>query len=96
MHAAPVDPRDTCWEVDSPAFRVYFWQQPTPVSQASAPELAGWSLEEWRLTGPRDVNEVIAWAELHRGDRSYTLHVEVDEQGGLGLVTLAGTDPTSS
>ncbi|WP_162606141.1 hypothetical protein [Jiangella aurantiaca] len=40
-----------------------------------------------------DVHEVIEWAERERGERTYTLYVCVRAEG-LGLVRLAGTDPT--
>ncbi len=95
MDATPVDPRDVSWEVDSPAFRVYFWQR-VKAPAVVVPELAGRSSEEWRLTGARDVHEVLEWAALRVGDRSYTLHVEVDTVEGRGLIRLAGADPTRS
>lgn len=43
--AEGVDPRDVSWEVEDPAYRVYFYG---PAGHA----------DEWRVTGARSVNEV--------------------------------------
>ena len=56
MHAMPVDPRISRWEVDQPAYHVYFWQLSSNVPDAM------WASDEWRLT-EADVHEVLAWAE---------------------------------
>lgn len=75
-----VDPRDTTWEVDDPAYRVYFF----------GPYGAS---EEFEVTGC-DVPPVIAWAERRRGERSYVVYALVpDADPGPGLVRLAGSDP---
>lgn len=80
MQIKPIDPRDQTWEQDQARYRVYFW--------------AGTASDEWEVSGA-DVHEVLNWAESRRGDRTYTLYacVPVD---GLGLVRLAGVDPTAS
>ncbi|TJY64044.1 hypothetical protein E4J89_19055 [Arthrobacter sp. CAU 1506] len=80
MDTTTVDPRDQTWEVDRPRYRVYFW--------------AGTNSDEWEVSGA-DIPEVIDWAESNREGRSYTLYacVPVD---GLGLVRLAGVDPTAA
>jgi hypothetical protein len=86
----PVDPRDTTWEVDGPAYRVYFWKPvPQPIGLHK-----GFESEEFEVTGA-DVQEVIAWAEVTVGsDRTYSLYVLVRcLEGELGLVRLAATDP---
>jgi len=69
----PVDPRDTTWEVDEPAYRVYFWRPvPQPIGVPR-----GLASEEFEVTGA-DVQEVIAWAEATAGsDRAYTLYALV-------------------
>jgi len=86
----PVDPRDTTWEVDEPAYRVYFWR---PVPQPIGLPI-GFASEEFEVTGA-DAQEVIAWAEVTAGsDRTYTVYALVRCLAGeLGLVRLAGADP---
>ena len=87
MEATLIDPRDVSWEVDSPAYRVYFWGRPSPTW--------AWQCEEWRLTAAHDVHEVLAWADGRAGDRTFTVQAEVDVSGeGRGMIRLAGTDPT--
>jgi hypothetical protein len=86
----PVDPRDTAWEVDEPAYRVYFWRQvPQPIGLSP-----GFESEEFEVTGS-DVHGVIAWAEATAGsDRTYTLYALVRRlEQEVGLVRLAGADP---
>ena len=89
---APVDPRDTRWEVDNPVYRVYFWHRPA-VAPGSDQELWMWHCEEWRLTGAADVHEVLAWANGPEARaRVFELFVE-SSRGELGLLRLAGTSP---
>lgn len=87
-----MDPRDASWEISSPTYRVYFWR--AAEAPSGTPGHGGWSSDEWRLTGARDLHEVLEWADLRSAGRSYTLHVEVDVAEGRGLVNLAGVDPT--
>lgn len=77
--AEGVDPRDVSWEVEDPAYRVYFHGR------------AGHA-DEWRVTGARSVNEVVAWANERADGRSYVLYVEV-KTAETGLVRLDGFDP---
>lgn len=79
MDAQLIDPRDEAWEITRPRFRVYFW--------------TGTASEDYELHGT-DVHGAIDWAETQRGERTYTLYAcaEVD---GLGLIRLAGEDPTA-
>ena len=97
MIAEGVDPRDIIWEADDPVYRVYFWHQP-PAPEGIPQEQVMFHCDEWRLSGAGDVHEVLAWAEQHKGARSYTLYAEHDEDRGgafaRGLIRLAGTDPT--
>jgi hypothetical protein len=79
MQTMGVDPRDQTGELEDPRYRVYFW--------------AGTASDEWEISGA-DVQEVLARAEANRGDRTYTLYACVPEKDGLGLVRLAGEDPT--
>ena len=92
------DPRDCIWEEDRPTYRVYFWHQ-LPAPPGFPQDRVGYQCDEHRLVGATDVNEVLAWAEGKRqGDDTYTLYVEVDVSqpaaGEVGLVRLAGVDPT--
>jgi hypothetical protein len=81
MRAAHVDPRDQRWEDDSPAYRVYFWTGDS-------------SCEEWQLTGA-DVDEVLAWADEHADGRTMSIWVVRSDADGVGLIRLAGVDPTA-
>ena len=90
MNVRPVDPRDTTWEVDEPAYRVHFWRPvPQPIGSPS-----GFASEELEVTGS-DVDGVIAWAEATAGsNRTYALYALVRcREAELRLVRLAGADP---
>lgn len=82
LHVSVVDPRDQRWEIDKPAYRVYFAQA---LSGHSA------SIDERRVAGARSVAEVLDWA--NNDGREYTLWVEVPDEDGVGLVLLFGEDP---
>lgn len=77
MQVNRVDPRDQTWEVDQPRYRVHFHE-------------ANGTSDEYEVAGA-DVDQVIAWAEAHRRERTYVLYVCVPADG-LGLVRLAGVD----
>jgi hypothetical protein len=79
MDAQPVSPQDTEWEIDHPAYRVYFHD-------------AHHTSYEYRLTGA-DVDEVLAWAEANAAGRTYVAYVEVS--ASKGLVRLLGQDPNA-
>lgn len=81
MHVSPVDPRDQDWEDSQPRYRVYF-HEPNGTS------------EEYEVSGA-NVVEVLDWADANRGDRSYVLYACI-LSNGLGLVRLAGQDPTET
>lgn len=76
-----VDPRDETWGVDAPRYRVYFHD-------------ARGASDEHELRDA-DVDEVIAWAEAHQGERTCVVYACV-RRDGLGLVRLAGTDPNAA
>ncbi len=88
MRVQPVDPRDTRWEADRPAYRVYFWQQ------RDGHPGAGWASEEWQIEDA-DVHEVLAWADADEMHRAYTLYVRCKCDGMPGLIRLHGDDPTA-
>jgi hypothetical protein len=80
VNVVGVDPRDQRWEVDAPPYRVYFH------------DVRGTS-DEYELTDA-DVTEVLAWAESERRGRTYVLYVCTTGPAGLGLLRLAGADPS--
>ena len=91
MIAAPADPRDTRWEVDTPIYRVYFWHRPA-AEPGQGREIPMWSSDEWRLTDAADVHEALAWANGPEGrGRVFELYVEALHSDGLGLLRLAGS-----
>ena len=88
MEIRPVDPRDTQWEVDAQAYRVYFWDTQT------------WACEETRVTGVADVAEVLDWAAGYAGVREILVYLELTSGLGVsarrpGLVRLSGRDPNA-
>lgn len=85
MDVRAVDPRDVRWEVDSPAYRVYFWTGPTMHES-----------RDFELTGADDIHEVLAWAKENAPTRAiYTLYAFLERNGEPRLVRLAGRDPTA-
>ena len=87
-----VDPRDQQWEIAKPTYRVYFWARLEPENAGS-----GWASDEWQLKDA-DISEVLRWAQADAASRRFVAYVEVthDQPGSLGLVRLAGTDPTNT
>ena len=53
-----------------------------------------WASDEWRLTNARGDTEVIDWAATHDSGRRFELLVEVGRPPILGVMRLAGIDPT--
>jgi hypothetical protein len=92
----PIDPRDTEWEIDDPAYRVYFSRQSIAPSEVPQ-EHMGYACHEHRLSGVADVAEVLDWTQ-HRvqPDQTYVLYVEHRDAGRPGLLRLMGVDPTAS
>ena len=89
MQARLVDPRDARWEVDAPAYRVYFWE---PASGSSGP---GWASEEWEISDT-DVREILDWASRDTKHRKYTLYACCACNGELGLIRLLGCGRTEN
>jgi hypothetical protein len=91
-----IDPRDTQWEIDDPAYRVYFWRQ--PIAPPGVPqEHVMFHCDEHRLSGAADVGEVLDWARsTARTDQTFTLYVEHRDGERPGLLRLMGVDPTIS
>jgi hypothetical protein len=89
-----IDPRDTEWEVDGPAYRVYFWRQP-PSRADGAHDRVVLRSDEFRLVGAIDVAEVFEWARTTAGpEQTFTLYVEHRNGDSPGLIHLMGVDPT--
>jgi hypothetical protein len=94
LRVRPVDPRDTAWEVDTPAYRVYFWLQPPGPPPSGQGQMA-WVSDEYEVEGA-DVSVVLEWANSKTSPgQTFTLYALVHCNGTPGLVRLAGTDPTA-
>jgi len=85
LNARPVDPRDTRWEVWSPAYRIFLWSRSNEA----------WASREFEI-GAADVDDVLDWIREQSDAEMFTLYATVDRGDDLGLVRLAGTDPTRS
>ena len=92
MQVHPVDPRDTRWEVDHPAYRVYFWHYEQPRDPHG-----GWVSDEWQIEDA-DVDEVLNWARDNADGRRFVVYARVvcGQLGEPGLIRLLGTDPSTS
>jgi hypothetical protein len=86
LDARPVDPRDARWEAWNPGYRVYFWRR----------EGDSYTSREFGIA-TAEVDEVLAWIDDNRLDgETFTLFAVVDRGDGVGVVRLAGVDPTRS
>jgi hypothetical protein len=100
MKIVPVDERTAEWELDTPLYRVYFWERGKGPAEASG---VGYGLKSYEISGAGDVFEVIAWANAHSGpgrgeiysgsDRSYVIYAVADRHVRKGIVRLIGVDP---
>jgi hypothetical protein len=96
MIAEGADPRDVSWEVEQPSYRVYIWHQPPAPSEVSK-EQVGYRCDEYRLRDASDIGDVLDWAHrTARPEQTFSLYVEHRDSDGLGLIQLAGTNPTVS
>ncbi|WP_371525165.1 hypothetical protein OG302_02715 [Streptomyces sp. NBC_01283] len=79
MKTRLVDPRDTQWEADRPAYRVCFWDR------------TAMHAHEHEVTDA-DADEVLAWAkeQAEAEGWSYTACVVVESDGAVGLVRIGG------
>jgi hypothetical protein len=80
MKAEAVDERTGNWEVDFPAYRVYFFS-------------ADGATDTYRVVEARDVHQVFDWADAQARGRRYIVYVEVEHAREIGLLQLAGGDP---
>jgi hypothetical protein len=79
MQIRPVDPGDIAWEQDHAVYRVYFWDTASNHSH------------EYQVS-ESDIDEVLAWArrEAEAHGWSYTIYVQVSDEGQPGLLRLCG------
>lgn len=86
MHAREVDQSNERIRIESPLYRVNFWEQPAPGY--------GWNLDAWLLDECVDVREAIAWARDHATGRRFEVLANVSEERETDqLVRLVGTNP---
>jgi hypothetical protein len=91
MNIQPVDPRDTQWQIDDPAYRVTFWSEREDTSGTPA-----WSASEFEVTGNGlEAEDVMSWArEQSKGNTQVVVYVLVDRLDSRpGLIRLAGHEP---
>lgn len=83
VEAYLIDPRDVREEIDTPAYRVYFWKR-----DASR-------CVEYRIDPGCDVHEVLAWAASREGDDMVpVVYAETDScDTGRRLLRLKGRQP---
>lgn len=85
------EPRES---VDSPCYRVNFWQ--TAIG-------GGWALDAYALTEVEDITEVLRWVDEHANGRRFEVFAELDDEpeGSFqtprktGLVQLLGSNPNA-
>ena len=90
LKTVQAEPRDF---LDSPSYRVNFWQR-------SSPEHA-WNLDAYALTEVEDIPEVLRWVDEHADGRRFEVFVEMDEEPArsfqsprrTGLIRLLGSNP---
>jgi hypothetical protein len=76
-------------------YHVVFWRQPLAPEHVAQEEVM-WAADENDVIGAQDVREVIAWADEEARSRksTYTLWAVVARGSDVGMVWLAGIDPT--
>lgn len=84
--AEPAEPADAAL-----TYQVEFW---TKLNDPPPPLAPMWHVETTRLSGARDVREVLAWAEERVRGRNLTIYAEVNRGADAGRVRLVGVDPT--
>lgn len=86
------EPRES---VDSPCYRVNFWQE--------GPPGYSWNLDAYALTEVEDITEVLQWVDEHAKGRRFEVFAELDDEpeGSFqtprktGLVHLLGSNPNA-
>jgi hypothetical protein len=80
--ASPIDPRDQTSEVDDPAYRAYFWDNPG-------------ACDEWELR-EADIDEILDWFRANSKGRPHSLWVVVRSDQVVQLIRLRGIDPPAA
>lgn len=100
MDVSQVDPRTSHGSNSSPVYRVYFWRSYDSDDShhlpGSPPSLES---DEYRITGARDIFQVLSWVNSESRGRAFQLFVEGDSRGGelVDLYQIAGIpDPDVS
>ena len=84
MRVQQVDERDSSWEIDSPRFRVYFFE-------GRAPDY-GSRVDTYDVEDA-DVLQVVEWAQRRAGDAHlYAVALVGERDGRRGLTWLLGVD----
>jgi len=96
FHPKPVDRLDESWVSDHPTYRVTLWSLPTHAEGYDHRYPSAFNNEHWRITGARDVHEVVSWAQAD--GRLYEVFAESeDADSGPGftktVLRLAGYNP---
>ncbi len=92
MHVTETVHAESRFSVESPGYRVNFWQKTS---------LGSWNLDAYVLSDVDDVGEVLRWVEEHASGRRFEVFAELDAEtlGAFetprftGLVRLLGTNP---
>lgn len=95
MHAIGTVHAEPRASVESPTYRVNFWERESP-EQA-------WGLDAYVLTNVEDVDEVLRWVREHAGGRRFEVFAEIDQEPvgqfesprTTTLVRLLGSDPNA-
>jgi hypothetical protein len=82
--------------VDSPTYRVNFWERPSPEQ--------GWNLDAFALTDVENVTEALRWVDEHARGRRFEIFVEMDDEQEAsfhtprktGLIRLSGSNPNAN
>lgn len=93
MKCEGLDPRIVTYEDESPRYWVIFWSYG---GRDENGRYYGLESDEWRLSGARDIYEVIEWANSDKKKRQYQIFSEytVPETDALGISLLYGEDPS--
>jgi hypothetical protein len=84
VNARPIDPRDQTWELWEPTYRVYLWEREPGT---------GWRSAEFELSDC-DGGEAMHWAKDAANGRVFTVYAVVRDDRGVGLIRVAGDEPT--
>lgn len=96
VNAHPLERDDVAgirWEVYDPDYRVDYWHQLAPLP-GTPPEMMGYKQDSHGISGVRDVNEVLAWAEANAAGRSFVVYAGYGSGDERGIIRVYGADPT--